>query len=315
MKIVVGMDLTEEQRREFCEAAQGSIVEFVGAGKVTAENAADADAVFGNPPLKIVPELKGLRLLQLNSAGVNGYVEAIRDLPGARLCNASGAYGLTLSEYMLGALLMLMRRLHQYRDAQPSGQWKNLGAVRSVWGARILVLGLGDVGTMFAQRAKAMGAYVIGMKRTPGAKPDCVDELRTIDALNEVLPTVDAVCMSLPDTPQTRGILSAARIDSMKAGAYVVNVGRGSAIDQDALVRALNEGRLGGAALDVTNPEPLPPDHPLWTAQNCVLTPHVAGGYSLSRTKELVIEIMLENLRAFTSGAPLRSEIPLDRGY
>ena len=315
MKIVVGIDLTPEEQRMFREAAPGCALEFVGAGGISAENAADAEMVIGNPPHALLPRLTSLKALQLGSAGNDGYDTAIQQLPGAKLYNASGAYGLTLAEHMLGTLLMLMRNLHLYRDQQLSRRWELLGSMSSIWGARILVLGLGNVGTMFAERVKALGAHVIGMKRTPDSKPDCVDKLWTIDQIDEVLPTVDAVCMSLPNTPATAGILSAARIAAMKPGAYVVNVGRGSAIDQKALTDALNSGRLGGAALDVTVPEPLPEDDPLWTAKNCIITPHAAGGFALSQTKAYLVEILLENLRAFVSGAPMHNEVDVTRGY
>ena len=315
MKIVIGIDLTPEEQRPFIEAAPGCELTVVGTGNITAANAADADIVIGNPPASVVPELKNLKMLQLNSAGNDGYDKAIQAIPGARLFNASGAYGLALSEHMLCTLMMLMKKMHLYGDSQRRCAWEGHGGVRSIWGSRILVLGLGDVGTKFARLVKNMGAYVIGMKRTPGEKPDCVDELYTVDQLDAVLPTVDAVCMSLPNTPATQGILSAERIALMKPDAYVANVGRGSAIDQAALVEALNAGRLGGAALDVMTPEPLPADDPLWTAKNCVLTPHVAGGYRLGRTKALVLDIACRNLRAFLTGGELMSEVDLQRGY
>ena len=315
MKIVIALNLTPDEQKRFMDAAPGCELRFVGAGGITLENASDADAIFGNPPPSLLCGLTRLKVLQLRSAGVDGYDAAIRRIPGARLCNASGAYGLTVSEAMLAMLLALMKKLHLYRDAQAAAQWQWLGQVRAIRGARILVLGLGDVGAMFAGHVKALGAHVIGVKRTPGPKPDCVDELYTIEALDEILPTADAVCMCLPDTPQTRGLLSAARIAAMKPGAFIVNAGRGSAIDQDALADALNAGRLGGAALDVTTPEPLPPDHPLWTAANCLITPHVAGGRSLPQTWDFVLEILLDNLRALDAGRPLSHEVDLDAGY
>ena len=315
MKILIALDLTAEERQRFLDAAPNCELEFVGTGKVTLENARDAEAIFGNPPRDLLPRLTHLRFLQLFSAGCEGYDAVIRQMPGARLFNASGAYGLALAEYMLAGLFMLMKKLHLYRDRQPSARWERIGQARTIDGARILALGLGDVGTMFAARAKALGAHVIGMKRTPAARPDCVDELYTIDALDAILPTVDAVCMSLPDTPGTRGILSAARIASMKPGAYVVNAGRGSAIDQDALAAALNDGCLGGAVLDVTVPEPLPAGHPLWTAANCVVTPHIAGGLGLPQTREKAMAILVGNLHALATGGPLTHEVDLDAGY
>ena len=315
MKVLIGMDLTPETQRAFRDDAPGCDVRFVPAGRITAENAADADAVFGNPPIDAVPGMKKLRILQLNSAGCDDYVAAIRQVPGARLYCASGAYGHALSEHMLAMLLALVKKLHLYRDNQAAAHWEKMGEVRSIRGMRVLVLGLGDVGTRFAELARALGMEVVGMKRTAGPRPDCVDALYTVDALDDVLPTVDAVCMSLPNTPETRTILSAARIASMKPGAFVVNVGRGSAIDQTALAEALNDGRLGGAGLDVTTPEPLPADHPLWRAPNCLITPHASGGWSLPQTRDYVIALMRENLRAFVAGAPMRHEVDLERGY
>ena len=315
MKIVIGIDLTSEEKQSFLDIASGCELVFAGTGGVTAENAGDADIVIGNPAPGLVPQLKNLKMLQLNSAGNDNYDTAIRQVPGARLFNASGAYGLALSEHMLCGLLMLMRKMHLYGESQSRHSWDSHGNIRSVWGSRVLVLGLGDVGTKFARLVKAMGAYVIGVKRTPGAKPDFVDELYTTEQLDGVLPGVDAVCMSLPNTAATKGILSERRIALMKPDALVINVGRGSAIDQPALVRALNEDRLGGAALDVTTPEPLPADDPLWTAKNCILTPHVAGGFRLGETKKLVLEIARANLAAFLNGGEMTSEVDLTRGY
>lgn len=334
MKIVVGMDLNDEQKKAFSEAAAGHEISFVGQGKLTLENAGDADFVIGNPPVSLVPELGNLKVLQLNSAGVDNYLGVMRELrkkqqsgadagdmvTAACLCNANGAYSLTISEHMLAMLLALIKKLYKYRDFQTMSTWGDLGkwggsTVSSIYGSRVLILGLGDIGLRFARAVKALGAYVIGVKRTMSEKPDYVDELYTIDSLDEVLPTADMVAMVLPETPQTRGILNAERIAAMKPGAFVVNEGRGSAIDQDALVEALNSGHLGGAALDVTSPEPLPSDSPLWKAENCFITPHVGGGYTLPQTKVYILEIALRNLKAFLSGDSLINEIDLEKGY
>lgn len=358
MKIVVGMDLNDEQKKAFSEAAAGHEIAFIGQGKLTLENAGDADFVIGNPPVSLVPELDRLKVLQLNSAGVDNYIAVMRELrkkqqgavfsaaktadyaqaeanaqaeayvqaeacvqaETAKLCNANGAYSLTISEHMLAMLLALIKKLYIYRDFQTQSTWGDLGkwggsTVSSIYGSRVLVLGLGDIGLRFARAVKALGAHVIGVKRTMSEKPDYVDELYTIDDLDEVLPTADMVAMVLPETAQTRGILSAERIASMKQGAFVVNEGRGSAIDQDALVEALNSGHLGGAALDVTSPEPLPSDNPLWKAKNCFITPHVGGGYTLPQTKVYILEIALANLKAFLAGGKLVNEIDLEKGY
>ena len=216
---------------------------------------------------------------------------------------------------MVAVWLMLLKKLHSYRDAQPAGAWGDLGPVASAWNSTVLVLGLGDIGGEFAKRAKALGARVIGVRRAGVDKPDFVDALIHTDRLDEYLPQADCVAITLPGTAQTRNMFDAARIAKMKDGAILLNVGRGTIVDSTALCAALERGKLAGAALDVTDPEPLPADHPLWKQKNAVITPHVSGGFHLQETHERIIRIMAENLRAFCAGAPLRNVVDFETGY
>ena len=163
--------------------------------------------------------------------------------------------------------------------------------------------------------AKALGAKVIGVRRTGTDKPDFVDELIHTDKLDEYLPQADCVAITLPGTTATKGMFDAERMAKMKDGAILLNVGRGMIVDTDALCAALKSGKLAGAGVDVTDPEPLPADHPLWKMENAVITPHISGGYHLQETHDRIVRIMAENLKRFLAGEPLRNVVDLSTGY
>jgi len=312
MKVLVVVP-TSEKHRAWLEAAAPD-AEFIYNEAPTRAEIAQADVILGNAaPSMISPEDK-LQWLQTNSAGVDGYLDGC--LPkNAVLTNATGAYGLAISEYMLAVWLEQMKKLHTYRDVQHTSTWKDLGPVTSAWESTVLVLGLGDIGGEFAKRAKALGAYVIGVRRKGTDKPDYVDELILTEKLDEYLPKADCVAITLPGTKETKGMFDAARLAKMKDGAVLLNVGRGMIVDGDALYAALESGKLSGAALDVTDPEPLPAEHPLWLQENCVITPHISGGFHLEETHDRIIRIMAENLRAFCAGKPLRNVVDFETGY
>ena len=216
---------------------------------------------------------------------------------------------------MLGMLLELFKKLHLYRDAQHLHQWKSLGRVRSIEGSTVLVLGMGDIGGEFARKVKALGATVIGVRRTDTRKPDYVDELYLTEELDRLLPRADVVAVALPGNGETAGMLNRKRIESIKEGAVLLNVGRGVIVDTEALCDALESGHLGGAGLDVTDPEPLPENHRLWNFHNAVITPHISGFYHLPETLERIVRISAENLEAYRSGKPLRNQVDFSTGY
>ncbi len=184
---------------------------------------------------------------------------------------------------MLGLTFDLIRRLNQYHANQAEHVWKAMGNIISVEGSTILVLGLGDIGGDYARKVHALGAHVIGVRRTNRNKPDYLDEQHTMDDLDTLLGRADIVAMVLPGGSATNHIMDERRLRLMKKGAYLINVGRGNAIDPDGLYKVLKDGHLGGCGLDVTEPEPLPADSPLWELENLVITPHVAGNFFLRR--------------------------------
>lgn len=275
----------------------------------------EANIIIGCPPARFLRDSDELEWLQCSSAGVEVYLAPGVLPPKALLTNATGAYGLAISEHMLGMLLEIFKRLHTYRDAQHQHQWKSQGQVRSIYGSTILVLGMGDIGGEFAKRVKALGAYVIGVRRRDASRPDYADEVYLTDKLDELLPRADVVAASLPGTRETFHLLDARRLNLMKEGAVFLNVGRGNLVDTQALCDALERGRLSGAGLDVTDPEPLPPDHPLWDLPSAVITPHVSGFYHLPETLERIVRICADNLKAYLAGAPLRNLIDFQTGY
>lgn len=270
----------------------------------------EADAILGNLPPERLAGARSLKWLQLCSAGANGYAEAVPR--GVVLTNASGAYGPSISEYMLCAVMSLFLKFPRYRDDQRARVWRDEGAPKFVAGSTALVVGFGNIGGEFAKRYRALGGRVIGVKRTPSPKPD---GLYTMEELDGLLPGADVVTLSLPETPGTKGLFGAERLARMKEGAVLVNVGRGTAVDTDALCAALTSGHLLGAALDVTDPEPLPADHPLWGIPSALITPHIAGRWSVAENFERIFAICAENLARFSQGRPLLHRVDLKLGY
>ena len=282
---------------------------------VTQEDVDWAQVILGNVPATMLHGSPALEWLQTNSAGVEAYIQPGVLAGDTLLTNATGAYGLAIAEHMLGMLLELFKKLELYRDAQKSGAWQSQGAVKAVYGSTVLVLGMGDIGGEFTDRCKALGAKVIGVRRSPRPCPEYADEVHLLEDLDSLLPQADVVAVTLPGTDATRGLMSRERLAKMKEGAVLLNVGRGFIVDTEALCDALERGHLSGAGVDVTDPEPLPPTHRLWNIPTAVVTPHISGFYHLRETHERIVGIFLENLRHFQAGEPLRNLVDFATGY
>ena len=316
MEILVTLPLDEAGKARFAAAAPGHQLHFVEKDAVTPALLESAQAILGNlaDPGQL-RQCKELRWLQLDSAGTDGYCAPGLLPEGAVLTNATGAFGACIAEWLLAALLAIWWHLPEYAENQKNCRWQRLGSVRTLAGSTVLVLGFGDLGRNFARRAHLLGARVLAVRRRPGEKPDWLEGLGGAEMLEEWLPKADAVVLCLPANASTRHMLSAGRIALLKKDAVVLNAGRGSAVDTEALCRALCDGRIGGAALDVTDPEPLPPEHPLWHAPNTILTPHVSGLLSQPENFEKAADICEENLRRFLAGQPLMNQVDRSTGY
>ena len=233
------------------------------------------------------------------------------------LSNSAGAYGLTISEHVIMVTLMLLRRQLDYTEMSVRRAWKQSALPQhSISGSRITLLGAGDIGRNCARRLKAFGpARITAVCRSGVSSESAFDEVLPQEQLDAVLPRTDILIMSLPSTPSTVGILSKERLALLPESAYVVNVGRGDAIDEAALIDALDNDRLAGAALDVVHAEPLPSEDPLWGAKNLLLTPHVAGNFSLAYTVEKNVAMFCEDLHNYAEGRPLKYLVDRKLGY
>lgn len=306
----------EDRHKVLLESnAPEAVFTYCDKASVTKEMVQEATVILGNVPVKYLEGTKRLKWLQLNSAGADGYTTPGVLPKGAVLTNASGAYGLALSEHMLGMLLCLMKKLYLYADDQREHIWRDRGQVTSIYDSTTLVVGMGDIGSEFAKRMHALGSHVVGIRRNRAEKPDYLDGLYRMDALEEWLPKADIVAASLPGTKDTYHVFHADTFSKMKKSAFFLNIGRGSAADNLALADALNNGQLAGAGVDVTEPEPLPQDHPLWDAKNVLITPHISGQYHLPETFERIIRIAAENLAAFRDGRELQNQVDFATGY
>ena len=261
----------------------GFAADYYPDSRVPAEKAGQYEVLYGMPKPADLKNFTGLKWFCGNFAGVDAYLDdALYPSPDVMLSNSSGAYGVTIAEHLVMVTLMLLRHAPAYVREADAHRWGPVMPMRSIIGSTITVLGTGDIGTEFARRAKAMGAKSIrGVRRTKKPADPAFDGVYTHEELDGLLPDTDILVMALPSTPDTVGILSRQRIALLPETAYVVNVGRGTAIDQPALVEALNARKLAGAALDVFAREPIPDGDPVWEAKNLLITPHISGQMSL----------------------------------
>jgi len=315
INVVVLMPMDDSHKIDLMSVAPGSNFIFTSAKEINRGTLQDAHIIIGNPPLDMVKGCKNLKWLQLDSAGADLFVKEGVLPRGVKLTNSTGAYGLAISEHMIGVLLSIYKKLYLYRDNQNNSLWKNEGEVKSICGCTALVIGLGDIGGDFANRIKALGGYTIGVRRSDTNKPEYLDELYLMDKVDELLPKADVVALSLPETKETYKLFSKEKISKMKKDSVLINVGRGTAIDTEALCDALESGKLLGAALDVTDPEPLPKDHRIWGIKNAIITPHVSGNYNLKETHHRIVKIAVNNLERFIKGEELRNVVNLSTGY
>lgn len=238
-----------------------------------------------------------LRVIQTLSAGVDWLVGRVPE--HVTVYNARGVYDAPLAEWVLGAILAMQRGLVEARDAQARNAWDSIEPPE-LYGRRVVILGIGSIGTSIADRLRPFGVEVVGVGRT--ARPG----VRGLADLDDVLPDAEILVNILPLTGATRGLLDARRLGLLPNGALLVNAGRGPTIETAALVEELRSRRLR-AALDVTDPEPLPREHPLWGLPNVLITPHMAGDSPASTIR--AFELAGDQVRRFAAGEPLINEV------
>lgn len=259
-------------------------------------------------PTALLRSAPKLGWVQSMGAGVERFL--VPELPRrVILTRVAGIFGPWMAEYTLGWCLSVTLRMEAYRAQQRQRRWVELPPAR-LRGATMCLVGLGDIGRSIAKAARALGMRVIGVTRSGRRVPEAERVYRT-SSMRQALAQADFVVLTVPLTPTTHDLLGARELAAMKSTAWLVNIGRGPVIDEDALIAALRDKRIGGAVLDVFNREPLPADHPLWTLDNVVITPHVSG----PSTPGEINPIFSDNLRRYLAGRPLKYVVDRTRGY
>ncbi len=320
-KALVIVPYLEEDKEKLIKAAEGRCEftflnkrekpdEYISALKT-------ANLIIGEPRNEDFEHCENLEMLQSTSSGVNYYVDGGKFPKNAKLCCMTGVYGNVIAEHLLGMLLSITRRIPEYRDRQNESKWGLIRYDKPLDESTVLILGAGDIGTTLAKWMRPMVGKIIGIRRTKRDFPDCFDEMATLDELDEKLPLADYVICVLPHTPKTAGLLDERRLRLMKPDAVLINGGRGSLIDQDALLKVMAEGRFFGAGLDVTSPEPLPAESPLWKQERLLITSHAAGNScSLESPLERKIrDFILKNTLRWLEGKEPENVIDFSIGY
>ncbi len=294
--------------------ARGLEVTFGWDGDGLEAALADADLVIGVPAQRgnLAARAPKLRWLHATSAGVDG-VLPLDWLPrGVVFTNNSGAHGVKAEQYMIMAYVLLNTRMAAIMTNQHHHKWEPLFSPNII-GKTAMIVGIGDLGEGAARAAKKLGLRVIGVRRS-AQKNRHADKVVTYKQLDRVLPLADFVVLAVPLTAETRGLLNAKRIALLKPTAGVINIGRGPVADYRALEQRLRDGKLGGAVLDVVDPEPLPADSSLWTTPNLIITPHIScddGEHYI----DISLDLWFENLARFRDGKTLQRRVDPKLGY
>jgi phosphoglycerate dehydrogenase-like enzyme len=276
----------------------------------------EVDAVFAwasgrRRLLDALPHAPRLRWIQSSSAGVEDLAVPALAERGIALTNAGGVFDVGLAESVLGFLLAFSARILESARRAP-GEWTS-DPVHLLRGTLALVVGAGSIGIETGRLLRAAGLRVRGIARTARPPDDVFESIAGPDVLHEELAAADHVVNVLPITPATRGLFDAASFAAMKTGAVFVNIGRGSTVDEPALIEALRGGVIAGAALDVFEEEPLPAENPLWRMPNVLVSPHRAGDHE--GWEEDVVALFVDNLRRFVASEPLRNVVDVGLGY
>ena len=305
---------SERELTELQQAAPSLVLVFPTREKVAAE-IVDADAVIGTITAEQIRSAKKLKWVQVSSAGVENYLfPEMRDSE-ITLTNMKIVQGVEIADHAMALLLGLTRRIDLAMEWKRTETWKgaDFRPLYELRGKTAVIVGVGGIGVQIAVRAKAFGMTVIGVDPQDIPLTPYLDRTVWPDRLEDVLPEADVVFIAAPHTPQTDKMFQGPQFAKMKRGAFFICVSRGKIYDAMVLADALKSGHLAGAGLDVTDPEPLPQGHPLWTTDRVIITPHIAGRSDGEGAR--YFEIYKENLARFARGEPLRHTVDKQKGY
>lgn len=316
MKIVVTVPFDNEQKNRLEAAYPAAQYLFTDAASLSAKELSSADALIGNVPVNMLKGMDNLKWIQLNSSGADAYAIPGAVSENAVLTCATGAYGHAISEYMVGMLLAMMKKIPFYLQCQKEGRWMDGGMVDSPANMRVLLVGCGNIGLEFAKRIKPFGCKLVGIRRQKDICPSELDEVYGPESLKQQVAIADVVAISLPGTKSCYHMFDRQMLLECKKNSYLLNVGRGSVIDNAALLDEEVSSHFAGIWLDVCEKEPLEDDDPLFFVPNMLITPHITGGYHLSYTLDNILDISIHNLKVFAGlGGEYKSVVNKKEGY
>jgi len=311
-KVLIASGISQEVADMLQAAPPEMEIQFLPEGGQLKDHISDIEILYGVVSEEALPHATSLQWVMQPFVGVErSMYPAFKESP-ITLINSKRLYGPQLAEHAFALLLSLTRGINTQLDLRREKEWKWLPCVE-VSGMTMGILGLGGIGRAVAQRAKAFDFEVIAVDPETMEKPDTVDELGQLNQLHEFLSRSEVLTVCCPITPETHKLLSHAEFDALPEGCYFINVSRGKVVDEDALVAALKSGKLAGAGLDVTYTEPCPPDNPLWTLPNVILTSHTAG--ASQNIGKRAMQTFLDNMHRYVNGEPLINVVDKEKGY
>lgn len=273
----------------------------------------DADVVFGSLSPELLKYARKLKWLQVAYAGVERLVGVEWANPDMILTNGSGIFGPCIAENVIGMLLSFNRGLHFARDYQNKAQWNWEYPFKELQNSTVGLLGYGDIGKNVAKRLQGFDVRIIGIRQNPTGHEPYAEKMVPIREFDRVIPELDYLICSLPETAQTVGLMDANKLHKLPTSAFVINVGRGSLFIEKDLIEALEQGSIAGAGLDVTSEEPLPDSSPLWQMPNVILTPHNSG--QTPKHLSRAVDLFAGNWQKFIAGEPLDNVVERALGY
>ena len=312
IKVLIASGISQEVADMLQDAPPEMDINFLPEGGSLSDHLSDVEILYGTVPESAFPHAKSLQWVMQPFVGVEGSMyPAFKESP-ITLVNSRRLYGPQLAEHAFALLLALTRGINAQLNLMREKKWEWAPCVE-VSGMTMGVLGLGGIGRAVAQRAKAFDFNVIAVDPEPMDTPDTVDELGQLDWLPEFLSRSEVLTVCCPITPQTHKLLSHAEFDALPEGCFFINVSRGKVVDEEALIAALESGKVAGAGLDVTYTEPCPPDNPLWTLPNVILTSHTAG--ASQNIAKRAMELFIDNMHKYVNGEPLTNVVDKEKGY
>ena len=271
----------------------------------------DADIILGNVRPESLKEYKNLKWIQTAAVGIDNFIRRGILPEGVILTNAVDVHSREVAEHTFAMILSMAKKLYLYRDDQHKHLWADEGMVKQYDEMKVCIVGLGDIGNTLAKLCKALGMYVIGVKRRMIAKPDHVDELYTSEDLDKAISDVDVVVTVMPGNKENENLFTLETFRKMRKDTIMINVGRGNLYTEETLKEVLDNKIIAAVSSDVYLKEPLDPNNELWDKPNLVLTPHVAGGYHLYSAIEKFLDLCKENLRRYLNGEELKNIVTI----